>query len=390
MVINVVRAIHLTGYLRTLGGMQSILRHHLAHDHAAGIDAHQIVFFERHDPDAGQVDALGWNWRWTISRMRPAFRSVLDHWPGRLVLYHNLWGLPFLADLDRAGRRVGFLHAYPPDLAASLRAAQGLIDGLITVSQAPFELAAQCLPELVPHRLHLVPLPIQPPVREWIHPPLNHRALVVGYSGRVVKEDKRVDRLPQLARLLTQQGVDYRLEILGDGGDAAWLKRQFPADASIVHHGMKTGAAYWEILAGWDVLVFVSDTEGTPISLLEGLSCGVIPIFPDIASNGAAYSRQVHASLVYPPGDLAAAARAIGSLARMPTQEYDAWRVKCLDAVKPHLGRTYIDTFKRILEEINHLPRASREAATHRGGFATDYVPLGLLSRLARHGLLTR
>jgi glycosyltransferase involved in cell wall biosynthesis len=382
------QAIHLTGYLRSLGGMQAVVQHHLAQDFAAGIDARYVVFFEGRGPEPDRVEARGWNWRWTIRRMRRDFRDVMGRWPDRTVIYHNLWGLPFLADLDGARRRIGYLHSNTPGLADDCRAQRGGVDGLIAVSQNQAEIAGQCLPELGRERIRVVPVPICPPDRPYLHPPFEKRALVLGYSGRLVREIKRIDRLPELARELSAQGLEYRLELLGEGRDAAWLKGRFASGAPIVFHGSKSGAAYWEALAGWDAQVNVSDSEGTPLSLLEGLSIGVIPLFPNLASGGVAYSQKVDPSLVYPPGDMAAAARTIGALARMPAREWDDWRSRCQVAVRGHLGTAYLDAFRTFIEQIERLPRLSRAAGGRRSFFATDYVPLGFLARLAPQGLL--
>lgn len=365
-----------------------MVQHHLARDPAAGMDARYVVFFERPGDDPGSVVALGWNWRWIIPRMRQSFRGVMARWPDRTVVYHNLWGLPFLADLDQARRRLGYIHSNPPDMADSCRAQRGWVDGLIAVSQHQAGLAARCLPELGPDRIRVVPLPICPPAGQYPHAPLKGRALVLGYSGRLTRDIKRIDRLPELARQLSAQGLAYRLELLGDGRDDAWLKRRFVPGAPVVFHGAKSGAAYWNILAAWDIQVNVSDSEGTPLSLLEGLCVGVIPLFPNIPSGGVAYSQRVHPSLVYSPGDMADAARTITTLARMPEPEWEDWRGKCLAAVQGHLGTAYLDGFRTFVGQIEALPRLSRATAGRRPFFATDYAPLGFLARIAPQGLL--
>ena len=44
--------------------------------------------------------------------------------------------------------------------------------------------------------------------------------------GRLVVEQKRVDRLKEFCGALTGRGVDYRLQITGDGPDKAMLVRR--------------------------------------------------------------------------------------------------------------------------------------------------------------------
>ena len=57
--------------------------------------------------------------------------------------------------------------------------------------------------------------------------------ILVGYSGRLVIEQKRVDRLREFCQALTARGVDFRLQITGDGPDKAALAgtlAPFPAE----------------------------------------------------------------------------------------------------------------------------------------------------------------
>ncbi len=385
-----INALHVAPHLQSLGGMQAVLRHHWAHDQEADIESRLAVLFERQTRNPEKADALGWNWRWTIPQMGRAFEQLMRRYPGRLCVYHNLWGLPFLASGDRASRRIGFLHSSTPRLEAELLAQRGLLDGLIAVSPAQSSLAHKCLPELGADRIRLLPLPIDPPKIEPARGVLENRPIVLGYSGRLVKDIKRVDRLPELTRQLSQRGVRYRLELLGDGADGTWLRKQLAGNPAVVFHGIQSGAAYWKLLAGWDLMLYVSDSEGTPVSLLEGLSMGVAPLFPRLASGGTAYTQKVDERLIYDAGDMGAAANTIQALAQMPAAKWELWRRRCVDAVRNHLGSAYIHAFRDFLEAIEKAPRQSASVFETRPFYATDRLPLGLLSRLTPDALLKK
>jgi glycosyltransferase involved in cell wall biosynthesis len=370
--------------------MQSVLQHHLTHDGNSDLQSRQISFFEQNDPAPDKVDALGWNGWWTICQMRRAADRVFQRHPIGIAVYHNCWGVPFLADLDGATRRLSYVHGIPPDMEACLQAQNGLLDGILAVSQAQLDLAARCLPKLSPERFCLVPLPINPKTGECPHSPLKNRPVTIGYSGRLVKAIKRVDRLPELVRCLSDAGVDFRLEILGSGCDGPWLKKQFGGNQKILFHGAKSGDDYWNILGSWDLQINSSDSEGTPVSVLEGLSCGVIPIFPRIDSGGVDYTRRVDPSLVYKPGDMAAAAQCVRHLAQMPAGELDSLRVKCRQAVQAHTPDAYQKTFRSFIAGIDALPRISQDAFDHRPFHLTDHLPLGILSRMLPASLFNR
>lgn len=388
--ISVCPITHISPHLDSLGGMQAVVRHHLAQDAQVGLEARQIVLFEQPKDTQPGVDRMGWNWRSTIYGMRRTYQTLMSQWPGRLCLYHNLWGVPFLADLDRASRRLGYLHSFTPRLEAELRAQRGLVDGLIAVSPAQRDLALQCLPELGENRVRLLPLPIDPPCPGFRQSAMANRPIVLGYSGRIVKPVKRVDRLPELIRGLEKRGVNFRLELLGDGPDAGWLKEQFKLHPAVKFHGAQTGEAYWKILSNWDVIIYVSDSEGTPVSMLEGLSVGVMPLFPRLPSGGTAYTQQVDPAFLYEPGEMAQAAQIIQDLVQQPGVQWAQWRERGLHAVQGHLGESYLNAFRGFLEELHHLPRVSTHNSGSRPGYLGDFVPLGVVSRWWCDALLKR
>lgn len=381
---------HLTTYLRSLGGMQSLVQHHLTHDAGSGFDGHYVSFFERHDPAPDRVDALGWSGWTTIHQMRQAAAAVFRQRSSGTAVYHSCWGVLFLADLDGSHRRLGYLHGIPPDMEAILTAQEGLLDGIIAVSEPLADLATRCLPKLGPGRICMVPLPINPRARECQHTPLEGRPIRIGYSGRLVKAIKRVDRLPELVQRLSASGLDFRLELLGDGIDGPWLRKQFTGNEKVIFHGTKGGDAYWNILGNWDVQINTSDSEGTPVSLLEGLCCGVLPLFPEIDSGGVAYAKWVDPSLVYRPGDMQAAAQILIQLKRTSAATMDLWREKSRQAVRNHTPEAYQSVFRSFIEKIDALPRISKTSFGRRPFYLTDHLPLGLLSRFLPESLLRK
>jgi glycosyltransferase involved in cell wall biosynthesis len=298
------------------------------------------------------------------------------------MVYHNFWGLHFFADLDRAGRRLGVVHSFFPGLPQVLRGSRGLLDGMLCVSQPLLELVRRELPELAGDRTGLLPYPVARPRAETAQPPLAGRPLTLGYAGRLSFEQKRVDRFPPLVRALETAGVDFQLEFLGDGAQAGWLCGQLASHPRVRFHGLLTGEAYWSVLRRWDVLVFVTDYEGLPITLLEALSVGVLPLFPAIGSGGDDYAAQLRPDLLYPAGDLAAAAAAARRLAGAPEPEIAALRQRANDLVRPHLGDGYGRTFAGSVARVGELPRRSRAVFGRRPLYLADRLPLGVVGRV--------
>ncbi|MBI5775065.1 MAG: glycosyltransferase family 4 protein [Verrucomicrobia bacterium] len=376
--------------LRSLGGVESILHRHHAADEAGGLASKFVLFFEDRSLDIPRAAGLGWNGCTTIRQARRSFAGFMAKEPPPIALYHNLWGVPFLAELDQSRRRLGMLHSDWPGLEENLRAHCGLLDGVLCVSEALRAMVLRQLPELEPERVEVIPYPItaHPPAPP--RAPLGRRPWVIGCCGRLIKEQKRVDRFPAFARQLEQAGLDFRLEFLGTGPEEDWLRRQFPDPARAVFHGRKSGQDYHTTLAGWDAIVFLSDYEGLPIALLEALQAGVLPLFPKVGSGGDAFARQIRPELLYPPGDLAAMVCALQQLQQLPDGEIQALRERGRELTAPHREEFYFNQFNGFVRRISAAPRISQTTQPRRPFFFTDHWPFALLRRVRPRGFYRR
>jgi glycosyltransferase involved in cell wall biosynthesis len=382
--VNVVGKIQVThGFtnLRSFGGAQSTLKQHWEHDKDWGIDSNFCIFFESDTQQLPRVRSLSASWRDTIRTLRKKYKAAIAHFHTEIALYHNVWGVPFLADLDESVRRIGLLHT-SVTMEECLPAQRGLLDGLICLSRPLVDVAMRALPELAPHRITLLPSPLIVPKMEFAtKASLKGRPLILGYAGRLATEDKRVDRLPELLRCLENARLNYRLEILGDGPLRHWLEQKLQKRAKAIFHGYQTGRSYWEILNSWDAIVFVSDVEGLPLSLLEALSCGVLPLFPKIGSGADNYARGVKEAFLYAPTDFSQVARVLSDLSREKEEEIVMLRARCRKIVEPHLGNAYFRMFSEFMRSIRDEPRISKFEFTQRPFYWTDFFPFALLRR---------
>ena len=378
-----------TGYC-SLGGVESYLRRHRANDPKAGFDSRIVALFEPDESRAEPVLGVGLSWRDCIrSSRRKFFGRTAPPWQGTAI-YHNAWGVPFLADLDGAERRLSMLHSDLPVLRELLVSQDGLVDGSLCVSEPLKALALEYCPSLKPERVVVVPCPISVPDHRPPQAPLQNRPIRIGFVGRIVNEQKRVDRFPALCQNLREAGVDFRFEFLGTGPQENWLKRHFVGDARILFHGRKEGEEYWRALSSWDAIVYVSDYEGMPISLLEAMSVGVLPIHPRIGTGGDAYAAKVDPELAYPPGDFTHVARLLQRLAQMPREQLESLRVKCRQLAAGHEGDGYEKVFSAFVQQIAELPRISAAQSVPRPRYWSDFLPFAVLGRYYYGGLFRR
>ena len=313
-----IRLTHFSIVFQSLGGVESVLRHHYQNDHKHELCSRFVIYNETKAEPLERVCFLGYNAHTTIRQARHRLTEAVAAAPPEIAVHHGMWGMPYLADLDQAARRILMLHGDVPEFQRQLRARADWVDGVLCVSQPLRELTQRSLPHLGPNRVGFVPYPVSPPSQPSAKDFPVGRPLVLGFCGRLIVEQKRVDRLPAFCAQLDRAGLDYRLEFLGDGPERSWLERCFVGGPKFTFHGRKAGEDYWRIVNGWDVIFFTSDYEGTPIALLEAMSVGAIPIYPRIGSGGDAYAQSVRADLLYAPGDFAHVARTLQQLRGLP------------------------------------------------------------------------
>jgi glycosyltransferase involved in cell wall biosynthesis len=370
-----------------MGGVQSVLQQHLREDARWGLDSRVVVYFEPDNPAEPRVRGLGLTWRSNIGQARRRFRQAINSVrPPRVVAYYNFWGLPFFAGLDAAERRLGVLHTDWPGLPDCLRQVGGLVDGAFCVNHQLLELVRQNWPGFSPERLALLPCPVGLAAPDTAKPPLAGRPLVVGFCGRIAREQKRVDRFPVLFKLLKESGLDFRLEFLGDGPQEDWLKARLAGEPRVVFHGRLAGAAYWQALRSWDAILFVSDYEGIPIALMEAMSLGVVPVYPQIGCGGGEYVRRAAPEFWYRAGELPLVVAALKELQQMPQPALQALRDRCGETVKAHLGDNYLRTFSGFVRQVQEWPRVSQAEFTRRPFYLADHCPFGLLRRVFMDG----
>lgn len=365
-----------------------MLRRHLRQDSTVGLSSASMIFFEDEPfleaPPGRIVTGLGLRWFNTGQTLRRRFQNRKSTMirPSTWV-YHDLWGLTTLADLDYAERRVGLLHSHWVGAEDLLSASGRLLDGILCVSAATVELARQCLPHLEAQRIQWIPYPVEPPILRAEAGRVQRNELVVGYCGRIQRPQKRVERLPEIARELRAAGVVHRWEFLGQGPAQPALERDFAKiGVNALFHGVQTGEAYWQRLAQWDVIIFASDYEGLPIALLEALTQGVVPVFPDVDNGGRDYTRKIASKLVYPAGDVHAAAEALKWFRNLPPEGRASMRQQARAAAAPHGQDAYGRTFSQFLKALLAQPRISASDLAARSAHPGEWFPYGILGML--------
>ena len=130
--------------------------------------------------------------------------------------------------------------------------------------------------------------------------PVHQNPLRLLYFGRLTNPQKRVYLLPRILELLQQAGIPFQWTIAGDGEERAFLERTMVTarkDQQVTFLGTVSTSEIPELLSKQDVMILPSDAEGLPLSLLEAMSHGVIPVVSDLKSG---LSEVVYGSCGFP------------------------------------------------------------------------------------------
>lgn len=188
-------------------------------------------------------------------------------------------------------------------------------DAVVAVSMA-IEARARRIAPGAASRIHRIPYGIAPhgPVARAPHA----GPLRIAFVGRLYDHQKRVRDLPRIGAALLARGVDLRLTVLGDGPERAELETALAAALGQSRVTMMGALAAHEVevvLAATDVLLLPSNYEGLPLTLLEAMSQGVVPVVSDIASGVPELVEHERNGFRVPVGDVASFAEALATLA---------------------------------------------------------------------------
>ncbi|MEN3040206.1 MAG: glycosyltransferase [Bacteroidia bacterium] len=113
---------------------------------------------------------------------------------------------------------------------------------------------------------------------------------LIAWIGRMVPI-KRVDRLLEAAAAVQRRGKPFRLVMIGEGPlRSVWERLAEKLGISVMWAGLRWDIA--NVLRAVDAIVLTSDNEGTPVTLIEALACGVpvaaTPVggIPDVLEGG--------------------------------------------------------------------------------------------------------
>ncbi|KXF78730.1 hypothetical protein ATN84_02835 [Paramesorhizobium deserti] len=135
------------------------------------------------------------------------------------------------------------------------------------------------------------------------------------FLGRIDDTSKGVFWLP---RMMDQLPASVTLAIAGDGPDLPKLRQEFGADNRVILVGGVPHEKVRDLLAAHDILVMPSRFEGSPMSLIEAMAEGCVPVVSRIRGVTDTIVDNGVDGMLFPVGDWRQAARHIETVRNDP------------------------------------------------------------------------
>ena len=251
-------------------------------------------------------------------RIAQAYREIAAHRPAAVLACLGAESFEPLRLIPSGTLRLGIIQSDDPGPYQMARHYVPWLDAIVGVSERICQRLRED-PAFAKTRVEHIPYGIQF-APENARPPRDPSApLKLFYLGRMIEEQKRVSRLVELVRMLASRGEKFEFTFAGSGRDLPTVQAALQGSPNVRILGEVPNTETRALLRAQDVLVILSDYEGLPLSLLEAMGEGVVPVVSDLESG----LRQVvteQTGIRVPVGNVAAAVDAISLLARDPAR----------------------------------------------------------------------
>lgn len=184
-------------------------------------------------------------------------------------------------------RTVFIMHCDDPVYYEAIELRGSVLDAIVCVSGYLAAEVRRRWPKLT-ERVHHIPFGVEMPAEHvfW-KPSLNEGPLHVVYCGRIVEEQKRIGDLADIILNCHHRNLPVRFHIAGDGPDdeAFFSQLEDPIErGSVVRLGKLPHDQVQELLGRCHVFILTSAYEGLPVSLLEAMAHGCVPVVTAVES----------------------------------------------------------------------------------------------------------
>jgi len=299
----------------------------------------------------------------SIDNLEKVLRDVRRSIPaGEGIVVANEWlGLAALSESD-CGRTV--LHILHGDMDFCYELAirhEPVIDGFVTHTRLIYEK----LRRFLPHRWdRIFYLPYGVAI------PSERRAAANGpirllFVARLV-QDKGICELPAIDEALLARDVQARWTIVGSGPDGDRVKAEWQ-NPRVRWTGVLSNVDVLSLYSEHDVLVLPTRMEGFPVSMLEAMAAGVVPVVTDLPGGIQQAVQHAVTGYLHRFWDVDGFAESIARL------DNDRARLETMSVAAHQLVRDEFDIRKRVTAYQDLFARWRELRRTDRGRLPVPY-----------------
>lgn len=213
-------------------------------------------------------------------RMALLYRKLAEFSPTAVIANIGVEAYEMFRYLPEGVNRVGMVHDLAMEPQRWLPVYQDVLDGLVVVNSHLLQDIRRIVPQMKSSYLaHGIRTPDEPPRRANPSAPLK-----LIYFGRL-EACKGTRLFPEIIAALRQRKIAFQWTLHGSGPDEDWLRNHLAAEiaaGNVVLSSKVLQHELYSLVRQHDVFIMASDMEGGPLTLLEAMSLGLVPVCNEI------------------------------------------------------------------------------------------------------------
>jgi glycosyltransferase involved in cell wall biosynthesis len=273
--------------------------------------------FPKHIPVRTLAVGPGTSWkkRWALLR-----HTLIENSPCIYIPNYDWYHSGICGTLPETVKVLGVAHSDDPAHYAHCLKLGSTWNGIVAVSRVIADHLKALDPALA-DRMHTIPYGVALPSSSGLTPRSPQTPLRLLYAGRLIRYQKRIFDLLCILDALANRNVPVELTVVGSGTDEreflqaaaqALVSGRIRFMGAMANHHVQT------LMTQADVFLLPSAFEGLPVSLLEAMAHGVVPVVAHCRSGVDEVIRQGENGFLVSVGDIEGFADLIAHLNENP------------------------------------------------------------------------